>query len=468
MKGSVTTSTLVSEIQSCLHLAIPLVGAQLAQSATSFVDTVMMGWLGSDTIAAGGLGAVMFNTLLLTSAALVSAVSPLTAEAFGAGNHQKVGSVVRQGFWLAVLLVMPCMVLLYQAQPILLALGQNPETVERSQIYVRAILWGIVPGLGIAVLRNWLAALAQPRPIIITVILGTVFNIVANYGLMFGKWGLPALGLAGIGWASCLSLWGMFFGLLTYSLIQPQLRHYRILHHLHRFAPRPFLELLRIGLPIGVLAGVEVGLFSMTTVLMGQLGTSTLAAHHIALQTASLTFMVPLGISLATTARVGQYLGQANGLGARLAGYTGITLAALFMSTMGILFWLAPETIVGLYLDLDNSANRDVVAIAKSLLGVAALFQIVDGIQICAAGALRGLKDTYVPMIIGIVAYWGVGLVSGYVLGFQMGLAGVGLWLGLAFGLMMAAIVLTWRFSVMPPLKYALFGDRTLTNSLPD
>jgi MATE family multidrug resistance protein len=461
MKPIVST-TLWAETRACLHLAIPLAGAQLAQAATSFVDTVMMGWLGSDTIAAGGLGAVTFTTLLLIGSALISAVSPLTAEAYGAGEWPKVGSVARQGFWLAVLLTLPCVWLLSQGDHLLLALGQQPETVGRSLTYIQAILWGFAPGLGLVVLRSWLAALSQPRPIIVTVILGTVFNITANYILMFGKLGFPALELAGIGWASAFSFWGMFLGLSGYILLQPQLRQYCIFRRIYRFEWRPFLELIRIGLPIGVLSGVEVGLFSVTTILMGHLGTSTLAAHQIALQSASLTFMVPLGISFATTARVGQYLGQRDATGIRLAGYAGIMLAAGFMSAMGLLFWAAPETIVGLYLDLNNPENQEVIALGKSLLGVAALFQIVDGVQSCAAAALRGLKDTYIPMVIGILAYWGVGLASGYLLGFPLGFGGVGLWFGLAIGLLAAAVVLTWRFSITPPLKYATFGDRPL------
>jgi MATE family multidrug resistance protein len=276
---------------------------------------------------------------------------------------------------------------------------------------------------------------------------GTLFNVAANYVLAFGKFGLPALGIAGLGWASALSLWGMFAALAIYIISQPQLRVYGAFANLHQFESKGFGELVRVGVPIGVLAAVEGGFFTFVTFLMGQLGTVTLAAHQIALQTAVVTFTIPLGISMASTVRVGQLMGQENRKGARLAGFVGIGIAALFMAIMGILFWTIPGTIVSLYIDTANPANASVVSLAKTLLGVAAMFQIVDGIQVTAAGALRGLKDTRIPLLIGILAYWGIGLPCGYTLGLVLGFGSVGLWWGFAIGLAVAAGILTWRFS---------------------
>lgn len=441
-------SRIISEIRSCLSLAIPLAGAQLAQSIIAFVDTVMMGWLGSETIAAGGLGAATFNVCLITGISIVSAVSSLTAEAYGAGNANQVGRVVRQGFWLALLLALPITLLLWSAGTFLRSLGQAPETVALTETYLQAIAWGYFPALGVAVLRSYISSLSRTRPIIVVILGGTLLNIAGNYVLMLGKLGFPALGLAGIGWSSTISLWSTFIALALYSLLQPQLRVYRAFSHLHRFEWTIFRQLLQIGWPLGILAIAEAGLFTVTTFLMGQLGTVTLAAHQIALQTAATSFMIPLGVSFATTVRVGQMLGQGDRAGARVAGYVGIGIGAAFMMAMGIVMWTIPERIVSLYLDTTNPANTDVVAVAKDLLGVAAWFQLVDGIQVTANGALRGLKDTYVPMVIGIVAYWGLGLASGYVLSVHLGLGGVGLWWGLAIGLAVAAVVLTWRFSL--------------------
>lgn len=438
-----------SELRACLALAVPLAGAQLAQAATAFVDTVMMGLLGGSVLAAGGLGATLFQALVIVSTNVISAVSPLVAAAYGAGHHAAIGKITRQGLWLAMALSLPFSLLLWYAEPLLRALGQDPAIIALGLPYVQAVAWGMPGLLGFAVLRNLVAALSDPRPVIVIMLAGTGCNILGNYVLMFGKFGLPALGLAGIGWASSFSLWGMFAALLLYVLTQPRYRPYQLWRPL-RLEPDLLYGLLQIGLPIGVLAAVETGMFTLTTFLMGQLGAVPLAAHQIALQTAAITFMVPLGISLATTIRVGQRLGQQDFRGARIAGAIGIALSALFMSLTGLLFWLFPAQIVGLYLNLNDPANAELVQLAQRLLAVAAVFQIVDGVQVSATGALRGLQDTRIPLLIGLLAYWGIGLTSGYWLGIRWGWGGVGLWWGLAFGLLMAAIVLPLRFLTMP------------------
>ncbi|MDX2214769.1 MAG: MATE family efflux transporter [Oculatellaceae cyanobacterium bins.114] len=447
------TARLRSEINACLILSVPLAGAQLSQAMTSFTDTVMMGLLGSQTLAAGGLGAATFGVLLIISTGIVSAVSPLVAEAYGSGQLEKVGRITAQGVWLAVFLALPITLLLWNMGALMSHFGQAESIVVLTQAYLKAIAWGVLPALIFAAFRSTVTALSRPRPVLAITISGTLFNVVANYVLMFGKFGLPTLGLAGIGWASSLSFWLMLVALIIYIKTQPALLACGLFRHLHRFERQRFQELVGIGIPIGVLFAVEAGLFTITTFLMGYLGTTTLAAHQIALQTSALTFMVPMGISLATTIRVGQLVGQGDSDGARLAGYVGIGLGALFMAVMGLIMWIAPRSIIALYLNLNDAENAAVIQIATSLLGVAALFQIVDGIQAIAAGALRGLKDTRIPMLIGIIAYWGVGLTSGYLLGLQQGMGGVGLWLGLAIGLAIAACVLTWRFHSLVSLE---------------
>jgi len=435
-----------AEVTANLLLSLPLAGAQLAQAATGFIDTIMMGMLGSQFLAAGGLGTATFSALLIISTGIVSAISPLVAEAKGAGRLERVGQVTTQGLWLAVAMGIPTALLIWHMGSILRLVGQEEANVVLAETFLQAIAWGFVPALAFAVLKNVVAALAQPRPVLLIMLCGTLCNGLGNYILMFGKLGLPALGLAGIGWSSAISLWLMLVALVLYILRHPAFIPCRLLRHLHQVDRLIFLELLHIGLPIGILFAVEAGLFTVTTLLMGHLGTTTLAAHQIAIQTASITYMVPLGISVATTIRVGQLSGQGDHQSARQAGYVGIGLGGLFMTGMAALFWLAPQEIVSLYLDVHQPANQAVVHMAIALLGVATLFQIADGIQIIAAGALRGLKDTRIPMLIGIIAYWGIGLTTGYLFGFQLKWGGVGLWLGLAMGLVCAAIVLTWRF----------------------
>ncbi|MBW4425222.1 MAG: MATE family efflux transporter [Nostoc desertorum CM1-VF14] len=441
-----------SEVKKCLVLAVPLAAAQLAQSATAFVDTVMMGWLGSQTIASGGLGAIIFSFCLLIANGIVSAVSPLAAQAYGAGNTEKVGTIVRLGLGISLILGMPITLLLYNAGALLLLLGQDANTVALAEIYLRAIALGFIPGLGFGVLKSFLSALLRPQLIMVTVVLGTLLNITGNYVLMFGKLGFPALGLAGIGWASTLSLWAMFVALTVYVCNQREFAVYGIFRPLSNEAfsleyRRIIGEIFHVGLPIGGLIAVEAGLFTVVTFLIGQLGTNALAAHQIALQTISISFQIALGISLATTVRVGQLAGQNDLIATRRAGYVGIAIAGLSMGIAGIVFWLVPKSIISLYIDTSNQNNADVVALAVKLLGVAAIFQIVDGVQVTAAGALRGLKDTRIPMLIGIFAYWCVGLLTGYGFGIWSGYGAIGLWWGLAIGLAIAAIILTWRFS---------------------
>ncbi|HIK53708.1 MAG TPA: MATE family efflux transporter [Synechococcales cyanobacterium M55_K2018_004] len=446
---------MLKEVKACLKLAVPLAGAQLVQAATSFVDTMMMGWLGSQTIAAGGLGATSFAALLLSSSAMVSAVSPLSAQAFGAGDAQAAGQAVRQGLWLALLLSLPIMLLLWHGGTVLQHLGQSVETATLAEQYLRAIATGFFPGLGFAALRSFVAALSRTRPIILVIAGGTLLNMIGNYVLMFGKLGFPALGLAGIGYASSFSLWCMLLTLGLYLLSQPNLRQYQIFRRLYQFEGRMFWTLVKLGVPLGVLAVMETGLFTVTTYLMGQLGTTALAAHQIAIQVASLTFMVPLGISLATTVRVGQLVGRKSLPQARMSGFVGIGLGGLAMLGLGLVIWVIPEPIVGIFLDLKSAENTDVIQLAVQLLKVAALFQLFDGIQVCAVGALHGIKDTVIPMVIGIVSYWGIGLTAGYWLGLRLGFGGVGLWCGLAIALCVAALVLTWRFATAPLVKLA-------------
>jgi MATE family multidrug resistance protein len=435
------------EVQTCFWLSLPLATAQVLQSATGFVDTVMMGMLGSQTIAAGGLGATVFMGLLLIATAIVAAVSPMVAEAYGAGMDSRVRIVVQQGLLLAIALGIPLMLLLRSMEPILQGLGQSPDLIPLMGVYLRAVSWGAIPALLVAVLRSFVAALSKPRPVMVVVLLGTGINGVANYTLMFGLFGFPRLGLAGIGYASALSFWGMLLLLTGYIFLNQELKLYPIFEGRLRLEPKSFRGLLRIGIPMGILSLVEAGMFTLTTLLVGLLGTVPLAAHQIALQTAALTFMVPMGIGLGTTVQVGQRLGQKDALGMRLAGFAGIGLGGVFMLLMAIAMWLMPQTIVSLYLDVQDPANQEVVALAIRLLLVAAIFQIVDGVQVTATGALRGMQDTRIPMIIGIISYWGIGLSSGYLLGFHFGMGSVGLWLGWAIGLLAAAIVLTWRFA---------------------
>lgn len=446
------SSNVKKEIREFLNLAIPLASAQVAQSATGFADTIMMGRLGQETLAAGGLASLTFTALLASASGVVMGVSPLVAEAYGAGNKTRIEQIARQGLWLSLLLSLPMAIAIAHFDAWMRQLGQAPTTVTLANTYLDIMLWGFFPALGFAMLRGVVSGLSQARPVMTIVVAGVLFNITGNYVLGFGKWGFPRLEMAGLAIASILSLWGMFLALAIYLLKHKQLREYRIFQEWHRLKPRLLQELVQIGLPIGISTVLEVGLFTVITYLMGILGTDVLAAHQIVFQTIVVIFMVPLGMSFAITARVGQWVGQKNLKAARQAAIIGIAIAVGFMILMSLALVLFPQQVFSLYLDPQNPDNARVLTLALPMLIVAAIIQVLDGVQKTTMGALYGLQDTRVPMLLSLPTFWGVGLTSGYLLGFPLGFGGVGLWIGQSIGVAIAAIVFVWRFDRLTKL----------------
>ncbi len=443
---TITSITSLQEVRATLRLAGPVVGAQLAQMSMGFVDTVMVGRLGPEALAGVALGNTTFFFLLIVCMGAVQAVGPMVSQAHGAGRAEAVARSVRQGLWLAVLLALPAMLLLWNMGAILRGLGQAEVAVAGAQGYLRAILWGFPAALAFMALRSFVEGLSRPLPVTVITVCGVGLNVAANYVLMYGALGAPALGLTGTGWATTLVFWFMLVVLAVFVQRVPPFRAYRIFARLRSPDPTYFRELLRIGWPIGISSGVEAGLFMITALMMGTLGATALAAHQIAIQCAAFTFMVPLGIGIAASVRVGQAAGRGVRGGVRRAGYTGVLLATGVMTPSAVLFWTVPEAIVGLYLDPQDPANAAVVRLAVALLGIAAVFQVFDGVQVAAMGALRGLKDTRVPMLIALATYWGVGLTAGYVLGLALGRGATGLWWGLVVGLTAASVLLLMRF----------------------
>jgi multidrug resistance protein, MATE family len=285
-------SKLGLEAANFLKLAVPLASAQVAQAAVGFVDTVMMGQLGAESLAAGGLASTTFQLFLNTASGLVMAVSPLVAEAYGAGRKNQIEQIARQGFWLSLLLSIPLMAVIGHLNAVLLFLGQPAAIVTDADPYFNFILWGIFPALAFAMLRGYVSALAQAQVVTVIVVIGTLFNITGNYALGFGKFGFPRMGLAGLGLASGLSFWVMFLLFLIYIFKHPQLRNYRFLTNLHYVKPQILQRLVTIGTAIAVTIALEYGLFAVVTFLMGILGAEVLAAHQTVYQTMYLLFMV--------------------------------------------------------------------------------------------------------------------------------------------------------------------------------
>lgn len=434
------------EMREFLKLAVPLASAQVAQSATGFADTVMMGRMGAEVLAAGGLAAVIFLSIMTTASGMVMGVSPLIAEAFGAGQKTRIEQVARQGLWLAVLVALPLMIMTGHLDTWLRHSGQTETTVQLVNLYLDIMLWGLFPAVGFAALRATVAALSQARPVMVIVVTGTAFNIVGNYILGFGRFGFPKLGLAGLALASTLTLWGMFLALALYIAVHPALKPYRIFPELHRIRPSILREVTWVGVPIGLFSGLEVGFFLVITFWMGMLGTEVLAAHQVVFQTIVVVFMVPLGISYAATVRVGQWLGRQNCAGIQQAARVGMGISTVFMLGASTAFVLFPKHIIGIYLDVQNPDNAPIIAIALPLLIIAAIAQVLDGFQKAVYGSLQGLQDTQMPMLLNVLGYWGIGLSVGYGLGFGLNLGGVGLWIGQSVAIATVAGLFLWRF----------------------
>jgi MATE family multidrug resistance protein len=438
------------EILAFLRLAIPLAGTQVAQAMTSFVDTLMMGRLGQEALAAGGLAATTFFTVLMITSGAVMGVSPLIAEAFGAelgvNSQRRIQQVTVQSLWLAIALSVPIMLLLHPLDRVMNQVGLAADTIALADTYLNIILWGLFPAVGFSLLRGVVSALSQTQSLLYIVIAGTLFNILGNYLLGFGAWGFPRLELAGLAVASVITQWGMFTALVLVLLWNPSLKRYQILAKITGVRWNIIQELLHLGVPIAALHALEVSLFAVVTYLMGVVSTATLAAHQMVLMTIYMIFMVPVGMSYAATVRVGQLSGQGKLQGAQRAGYVSLGVGATFMGLMTIALLIGSKTVMALFLDLENPETAIVQKLALPMFTVAALTQVLDGSQKIAMGALYGLQDTQLPTLLSLSAFWLIGIPMSVYLCFSRGWGGVGLWLGQSLGIAIAAVVFVWRF----------------------
>ncbi len=429
-----------------LKLALPLIGVQLSQAAIGFVDTLMMGRMGVETLAAGGLAALTFGVFVHTATGVTMSVSPIVATAYGAGDKSQIERVVQQGCLLVIGLSIPLSLCIYNFDLVMRYLGQAETTVVLGNTYLDVMAWGFFPALGFSLLRSVAAAMSHTRVIVSIAIGGTIINTVGDYALGFGKFGCPRLGVAGFALASVLATWTMFLASIGYMLTHSELKHYQFFHKIERVDRQIISKLIKVGLPIGGATALEIGLFAIVTYLMGSLGTEVLAAHQIILQTISITFMVPLAMSYAATIRVGQEVGQNNRIGIIRAGYVGAGIGLVFMVLVMIVMLVFPQQIIGIFIDISDPNNAKVLTLASGLMIIAAISQIVDGPQKIIMGALYGLQDTRIPLLLSLLAFWGVGLTSGYWLGFYTPLGGNGLWIGQSIGIAISAIIFFWRF----------------------
>ena len=415
--------------------------------AMGVTDTILLGALGPDALAAGGLGANLFFVVVTLLQGVLTSVSVSVSHARGANDEARVPDIYWTGLVLSLLLAIPAFALLSFAQEILLAFNE-PAVLARNVGEYCAVLRWAAPGslIGIGMMRAFLPAIGAAKRLLWVAIGGVFVNGFLNYGLIHGAFGLPKYGFLGSAAGTTFTVWATALVLIAILHLRPRYRHFVI-------AARPRLplmgELFGIGWPVAITYGVESMLFLVTGMTVGLLGAAPLAAHQIALNVASVAFMVPLAIGQAANVRVGYWIGAGQPLAARHAGFVAILLGVGFMALSGCVLVLAPHAIVGLYLHLDDPKNAQTVALATSLLGVAAVFQVVDGMQVTASLSLRGLKDASMPMWLAGASYWLAGAPMCVLLGFGLHMQGFGIWLGLAFGLFVAAASLTTRFALL-------------------
>ena len=425
-------------------LGLPLVGGHLAQIAIGVTDTVMLGWYGVDALAAVTLAASYFFVLFLMGAGFAFAVMPMVATFDAEEDEVSIRRVTRMGLWLSIAYSIAIMPIMIWSESLFLFLGQEPTVAADAQQYLRIAGFGMFPWLVAMVIKSYLAALERTQVVFWIAVLATVCNGLINYALIFGNWGAPEMGIQGAAIASMFTQLVGMLGVVVYAiLVLPQ---HQLFVRFWRADWEMLMRVFRLGIPIGFTGLSETGLFTATAVMMGWLGTVPLAAHGIALQCASITFMLHLGISNVATIRAGNAFGRGDREHLAKGAYVvfAMSLVAALLAVVGFLLW--PEPLVLAFMQPSEPARDQILVIGVGLLAMAALFQLVDGAQVIALGLLRGVQDTKVPMYMAAFSYWGIGMPCSYIFGFVLGYEGIGVWMGLVVGLASAAILLSVRF----------------------
>jgi MATE family multidrug resistance protein len=428
---------LKQEFKPMLGLAGPVVAAELGWSFMGMVDTLMVGRVSAEAIGAVSLGTALYLAVAIFGIGLLLGLDTMVSQAFGAGKIEDCHRSLLHGTYLSLLLTVVLTGVIWSAIPFLPSWGLNPEVLPLTVPYLEAITWSTLPLLLYATFRRYLQAMGLVKPVMVVLVTANLVNVVANWILVFGNLGAPAVGVGGAGCAPCSSRAYLAAGLVGYALYYDH-RHQTGLRHTRLGLEMPRVRrLLGLGFPAAIQITLELGAFALATTLAGKLDAASLAAHQIALTAASFMFMVPLGVSSAGAVRVGQALGRRDPAAAARAGWTALVLGTGFMGCGAIAFQVFPSFILRAF-----TADEAVVSIGVSLLFVAAYFQLFDGIQVVATGVLRGTGDTRTPMVTNLVGHWFLGLPIGYALGFVWGWGVIGLWVGLSIGLIVVGLIL--------------------------
>ena len=448
-----------ADLRELLDLAIPVVIVHLGLMFMGVVDTMMVGRVSAEALAGVALGNVYYFTVAIFGLGTLAVLDPVVAQAAGAGDDEGIARGIQRGVLLSCLVAVPISLALWPAPSLLAWLHQPPEVVPIAGAYARVSIPGTLGMLVFTALKQGLQALHRTRPIVITILVANVANVFFNWVMIFGHLGFPPLGAVGSAWATSLTRL-LLVALLLWSawpVLRAQLKPLRR----EAFATGPLLRMLRLGAPIGVQHQLEYGVFAIVGLLMGTLGTIAVAGHQVALNLASVTFMVPLGISTAAAVVVGHAVGRGDPEATVASARSALAVAMGFMGTTAVIFLFAPLALARLYTD-----QADVLQVAVTLIPLAGVFQVFDGIQVTSIGILRGLGDTKAPMIAGLLGYWVLGLPISLLLGLQLGGGPAGLWWGLVFGLVIVALVLLTRVvrRLREPLKRILVDHTAEVN----
>jgi MATE family multidrug resistance protein len=426
-----------------LKLSFPIVVGQLAFALMSFIDTLLMGQLGVAALAGGGLGSVVYQFFYIVGIGALVATANLIAYAKGSEDDAQIHRAVLSGSVLVIILFVMFSFIIWNCRALLIEFGQAAETVDYAERYLQSVVWALLPALAFILLRSLIVGLGRPALILPISLFAAALNYPLSYILMKGLFGLPEMGVEGIALGTCIISWGMFLGLAYLIYRQPVFRAFPFWVGWHNFSLKQFLETLKLGVPIALAHAMEVGMFSAAALLVGLLGVNALAAHQVALQCTTLSFMVPLGISQAVSVKVGELYGSQNISRVKDALKAGFALAAVGAVVAVGFFWLVPELLISVFLPNNGVSSfeySEVVLVASQVLFVAALFQLVDGWQVILMGALRGFKLGLSPTLASIFSYWLVGIPCAYLFLSYWGAAGV--WIGMGLGLTVSAMTL--------------------------
>jgi multidrug resistance protein, MATE family len=434
---------LALELSETLKLAVPIALTQLGQIAMMTTDIAMIGRLGTEAMAAAALAHTVFFVSFTFGMGLVSAVAPLAAQAYGARKPHAIRRSLRVGMWAALFISMPMMALAFRGEQILLMLGQAPRAADLAQQYLLGLTWSILPALWFMAIRGFMSAVNRPEPILWITLIAIPANAVLVYLLLYGTFGLPGLGLFGVGLATSMVNLATFLAGLWFATRRRPFRKYHVLGHFWRIDWQLMRRLVVIGAPISLSFLLEYGLFGAAGLLMGVISTTALAAHQIALQVAAILYMVPFGIAMAATVRVGHAIGRGDAGAVRRAGYVAIWLGIVLAAILTLAVIVGRFGIAEIFLGESTDATAELSA---TLLLVGSTFFIADAIQTVAAGSLRGMNDTRVPLLFAILSYWLIGFALAWWLAFRTPSGAVGVWIGLSIGTAVYAVLLLLRF----------------------